>query len=321
MDATYDSAALPDGTVDVGDIIDSQDNTTDNAKPTARGTEPNPTAISQRKLDANRENGRKSKGPKTIEGKRRSSQNAITHGLLAKRAVITVGPAKENEAEFYALLQELRDYYQPHGVQEELDLQELAIAYWKKARAVVAEAGAIQSAVQYVPQFQSERRKDSFDFSKKMLGLAPSAIDSLLQNSYGIDYFLIFLDKVELELKGEGQVDLEDITGELLEGLGVRVIGAKKPEILQSLGSVREKLVAAKSGVGRREALFLQAETANLSIPSVQTVNNLVRYTAANDRRLEAIRERLERNRRGRGGSEVQQPASDQSETVEDKLQ
>jgi hypothetical protein len=40
--------------------------------------------ISDRKLAANRANGRKSRGPKTPAGKARSRRNSFVHGLSAK---------------------------------------------------------------------------------------------------------------------------------------------------------------------------------------------------------------------------------------------
>ena len=45
---------------------------------------------------ANRQNAKKSTGPRTPEGKARSSQNALKHGLLARDAVM----ADEDPAEY-----------------------------------------------------------------------------------------------------------------------------------------------------------------------------------------------------------------------------
>ena len=42
----------------------------------------------QAQIRANRENAKKSTGPRTPEGKANSSKNALKHGLLAEDAVI-----------------------------------------------------------------------------------------------------------------------------------------------------------------------------------------------------------------------------------------
>ena len=44
--------------------------------------------ISEKQRRANRENAKKSTGPRTAEGKARSSKNGIKHGLLARDAVM-----------------------------------------------------------------------------------------------------------------------------------------------------------------------------------------------------------------------------------------
>ena len=44
--------------------------------------------VSAAKLEANRRNAKKSTGPRTEDGKRRSGQNAVTHGLRAKTLVL-----------------------------------------------------------------------------------------------------------------------------------------------------------------------------------------------------------------------------------------
>lgn len=54
---------------------------------------------SERKIEANRANGRASRGPKTAEGKRRSSRNACRHGLSLP---VLADPVLSKEAEALA---------------------------------------------------------------------------------------------------------------------------------------------------------------------------------------------------------------------------
>src|SRR5438093_11531141 len=55
--------------------------------------------VSQRRIEANRRNALRSTGPKSARGKDMAARNSWKHGLLAKSAVIMLGPAKENKAE------------------------------------------------------------------------------------------------------------------------------------------------------------------------------------------------------------------------------
>lgn len=69
--------------------------------------------ISEKQLEANRRNASQSTGPKTEAGKQASRLNAVTHGLLAKTAVITMGDYQEDEQEFAQLLEDLREQFTP----------------------------------------------------------------------------------------------------------------------------------------------------------------------------------------------------------------
>jgi hypothetical protein len=71
--------------------------------------------VSQRRIEANRRTALRSTGPKRAQGKDMAARNSWKHGLLAKSAVIMLGPAKENKAEFEELLSGLRDYFAPVG--------------------------------------------------------------------------------------------------------------------------------------------------------------------------------------------------------------
>lgn len=74
---------------------------------------------SERKILANRKNALRSTGPKTSQGKRTVSRNAIKHGILAREVVITAGDGEESQEEFDALIEDLENYYQPVGAIEE----------------------------------------------------------------------------------------------------------------------------------------------------------------------------------------------------------
>ena len=79
--------------------------------------------ISDKKRAASQANGRKSKGPKTPEGKRASSRNALRHGILADTILIE-GESRERFISFYkSLVQELA----PQGLSEELLAERAAV--------------------------------------------------------------------------------------------------------------------------------------------------------------------------------------------------
>ena len=52
--------------------------------------------VSERKIQANRQNALRSTGPTTARGKRNVSRNAIKHGILAREVVITAGDGEES---------------------------------------------------------------------------------------------------------------------------------------------------------------------------------------------------------------------------------
>jgi hypothetical protein len=83
-----------------------------------------------KQIKANRSNALNGTGPRTVEGKARSSRNALTHGLTAQEIVIP----GEDVAAYRSFEQQLIDDLQPNGSCE-LDLIErLASTYWRLRR-------------------------------------------------------------------------------------------------------------------------------------------------------------------------------------------
>jgi hypothetical protein len=81
--------------------------------------------VSSRKIEANRQNAQRSTGPKTPEGKAKSSRNAVSHGIFAKQFL--GGAAPETVEEIVALAAGLREHYQPVGMMEEILLQKILV--------------------------------------------------------------------------------------------------------------------------------------------------------------------------------------------------
>ena len=93
--------------------------------------------VSNNKVRANRENAKKSTGPKTVFGKEKVSGNALTHGLTAEKHVI-IGESIE---EFDALKESMFQVYKPDGVCEEEIFIKLIELLWRLRRVGLIETG------------------------------------------------------------------------------------------------------------------------------------------------------------------------------------
>ena len=95
---------------------------------------------SAKQIAANRANALKSTGPRTASGKLASSKNALTHGLLSREMLV----GGEDPAHYDALLDSLIDDFAPHGANEQMLVEKLAIALWKMKRLHGAEAATVK---------------------------------------------------------------------------------------------------------------------------------------------------------------------------------
>jgi hypothetical protein len=84
--------------------------------------------ISSARAEASRKNGAKSRGPKSPEGKARSSRNALRHGRRANKHVLL---PDEDVAAFAALEGELA----PQGALQSILVGRIARAAWRLERA------------------------------------------------------------------------------------------------------------------------------------------------------------------------------------------
>jgi hypothetical protein len=94
--------------------------------------------ISSARSEASRRNGAKSRGPKTLEGKARSAQNALKHGMRAAKYVVL---PEEDAAEFAELEAAMIQELAPVGAVQTVLARRAAVAAWRLARADRLAAG------------------------------------------------------------------------------------------------------------------------------------------------------------------------------------
>ena len=109
---------------------------------------------SLRQIEANRRNAGKSTDPTTPEGKRRSSRNAVRHGLTAETVIGSLEDASDYKA-FEAAI--TADYDAQSAVERELMLR-LASLLWRLRRATTIETGLFDIQARQLNVFRQQRQ-------------------------------------------------------------------------------------------------------------------------------------------------------------------
>ncbi len=112
-------------------------------------------SASKAQIKANRENAKRSTGPKTIQGKLKVSQNAITHGIFATTPLLP----HENAAEFAALSQEISKVFTPVDAHAAFLVEEIVLTMWRQKRLRIAEAAKVQ--ISMTPEIMAEEINDA----------------------------------------------------------------------------------------------------------------------------------------------------------------
>ena len=126
--------------------------------------------ISKKQLKANRQNAKKSTGPKTEAGKAIAARNALKHGLYSNQLILNSSHLKENKIEFLLMLQSLRDELAPRTVSEDYLVQKIAACYWRSRRVIAAETAHINKQL-------NDLDKD-WKYQQLVKQLVNSAVDS-----------------------------------------------------------------------------------------------------------------------------------------------
>ncbi len=95
---------------------------------------------SKKQIEANRKNSKKSTGPKTEEGKAKSSMNALKHGLTSQKVWLN----EEEKKDFHEFRLGLVDEMEPWGSLETQFVCRIAAQMWRLARVPGIEAELLE---------------------------------------------------------------------------------------------------------------------------------------------------------------------------------
>jgi hypothetical protein len=119
--------------------------------------------VTEKTIEANRSNAKRSTGPKTDRGKLAVRFNAVTLGLFAKHVVIPICDGHGGEREFRRLLDDLQQEFQPLGIFEEWLVVKIAESMWRLRRATRSEKGCVRkTAFGDVSSPENDRLMDIF---------------------------------------------------------------------------------------------------------------------------------------------------------------
>jgi hypothetical protein len=124
-----------------------------------------------RQIEANRRNAQLSTGPVTEDGKKKSRQNAIRHGLTAETVIDALEDAEDYAAFEMAIT---ADYDAQSAVERELVLR-LASLLWRLRRATAIESGLFKIQAKHLLQFR-QRRSSHRDRQKIINEMYRSAV-------------------------------------------------------------------------------------------------------------------------------------------------
>lgn len=275
------------------------------------------TTVSECKLKANRENARKSTGPRTSRGKAYSRRNAVTHGLYV-RPTTDFEALGEDAHEYWDLLNGLWRQYAPVGRAEEIEVERVALCCWRLKRAwryenavnLTARRDFVRAELAEQEPYCKERDKEE------------EAVILQLQNAKkeledgGVEISQELKQRICAMMPG-----LEALWSALDKGAQERLqepdVSKRARELSPEMRSWVLSMFAVTNGIAFLEALgsrrwtnVMEAAVGRHAIPNGDALDKILRYEAAIDRQLGRSVDRLERLQRRRKGETLLPPVS-----------
>jgi hypothetical protein len=261
------------------------------------------TAVTEKKVAANRENAKRSTGPRTARGKNTSRFNAMKTGLFATFVVIPrfdVAFDLEPERRFSRLVESLSQEYKPEGPSESFYVLQMAECMWRQRRVSGSETSLMQQRARQqlesvnfhgdlVELFKAEisTLEKALEEIKTTRALSSASVASL-RSLMLADYVGPEMEELELDPDSENPAQVKDELVALIEGARDRLLGGQV--------KVLEKY----------RAVLYDAECA---FPDEKVLDQILRYEKALQKKFDWTLQRLleskARRRQGRPSARI----------------
>jgi hypothetical protein len=286
--------------------------------------------LSSKQIAANQNNALMSTGPKTPEGKAASKMNALKHGIRSKEVLVRGLNVRENPRGLDALYERFWEDLNPVGPMEELLVDQIVTAYWRKLRALRAESGEIALSVDLG---QWARRKIKDKWQVEQWGETGDFVRAMQESALGISIQASWLREICAQVEKEGTLKKKDIKefvvtdqpNLIAQGLNnLRLKFAQIPNgedqasrreecKKQALAYIDRQLtmrIWRQAACEKREKAEEESRQAAAVLPSPEVLDKILRYETKLDRQIYRAMSQLERLQRIRRGEAVPPPIS-----------
>lgn len=294
---------------------DSDKEITEGAGPRTE-TEKSAFTTSARKVAANRQNAQKSTGPKTTKGKVYSGRNAIKHGLFT-RQLIDFANHGEDSQEYEELRGGLRAQYQPIGTAEELEVERLALCWWRLKRAWRYENAmncvALQASAGRELATQRELCKQQDKKDQTMILQLKTAADEIEEKgeiSREMKDRIFAIDPGIESMWESMESEPEEKMGDPTTSKMCQDLSSEERSSIRAASTVYLRIDFIEQVARLRSSADRENAIAKHVIPDNYALDRLLRYENTIERQLGRTVDRLERLQRRRQGEMTPPPLS-----------
>ncbi len=295
---------------------------------------PEPQSLDIERSGSSAHSNSKALGPRTQQGKQKSSRNATKHGVFSKVIILET----ESKARYEELLAGLRETLQPEGALEELLVEKLATTVWRHRRLLLAESAEIRKNTEFVESDQRDQEREAAERLWSMSGLlCGRGLIGNTHNRHVVEYCLEWLanlrkgiedvgfrpDRDALILrKLYGDRDLSRLGTDLYDSYETCLQMAETPEeererkgyfspeacrhiVMERIDKEIRRIKRDQKARASIETARTQLEIVCRNVPDGPGLDRLLRYEASLERTLDRTLSQLERLQRMRLGQPV----------------